>query len=52
VVPLVVLDRLSLFTFYYFGRLAPSPRLIEQDIKVRKGLKSGNPDLASYLDKL
>jgi hypothetical protein len=35
-----------------FSQAGTKPYEIVQATKVRKGLKPGNPDLASYLDKL
>ncbi len=43
VVPPVVLDRLSLFTFSYFGRLARSPIRSYMISKCVRGWKSGTP---------
>jgi hypothetical protein len=40
------------FYFFLLSQAGTKPYEIVQGTKVRKGLKPGNPDLASYLDKL
>jgi hypothetical protein len=43
---------IKIIYIFVFLQAGTKPYEIVQATKVRKGLKPGNPDLASYLDKL